>query len=189
MTDPTGLVERILAGDKGAFRLLIREYQRLVSHIVFRMIPAKPDQEDLCQEVFVKVYQHLDRFRFDSKLSTWIAQITYNSCLNFLEKRRLPLYDDLHDDEKPFEPAGNELVDRPDRIMETRQTAQTLRAEIDHLPPVYKTIVTLYHLDEMSYGEIAAVLKMPEGTVKSYLFRARRMLKERLLASHQQEDL
>ena len=106
MTDQKLLVDRILAGDQSAFKTLINQYQRLVTHFVFRMIPSAADREDICQEVFMKAYQHLERFRFDSSLSTWIGRIAYNTCLNFLEKKKLPLYDDLSDEDKTYEPAG-----------------------------------------------------------------------------------
>lgn len=188
MADQQKLVEQILAGDKAAFRTLIALNQRLVSHVVFRMIKPGPDQEDICQEVFIKVYQNLDKFRFDSKLSTWIARIAYTTCLNFLDKKKLPLYDDLGDEDKQFEPIGKE-EDRPDFRFADSQLSDILKTEIDTIPPVYRTIVTLYHLDQMSYAEIAEIMKMPEGTVKSYLFRARRMLKERLLARYKREEL
>jgi RNA polymerase sigma factor (sigma-70 family) len=190
MAESKELVEQILAGDQNSFRTLIRDHQRLVSHIVFRMIPPGPDQEDISQEVFVKVYRHLDRFRFDSKLSTWIARIAYNTCLNFLDKKKLPLYDDLAaEDDREFEPTAPEEASRPDFTFEAAQTGVILQKEIDRLPTVFKTVVTLYHLDQMSYAEIAGVMKMPVGTIKSHLFRARKMLKDRLLSKFEREEL
>lgn len=189
MVDQQELVRRILSGDKDSFRELVHDYQRLVSHFVFRMIPAGPDQEDLCQEVFIKVYTHLDRFRFDSKLSTWIARIAYNTCLNFLDKKKLPLYDDLGDENTSFEPAIDDIRDRPDFHFESAETGVILREEIDRLPAIYKTVMTLFHFDHMSYAEIADIMNMPEGTIKSYLFRARQTLKDRLLATFEREDL
>ncbi|MEZ5360738.1 MAG: sigma-70 family RNA polymerase sigma factor [Candidatus Zixiibacteriota bacterium] len=188
MAEQRALVEKILAGDKAAFKTLVIENQRLVSHVVFRMVSAAPDREDVCQEVFVKVYQNLGNFRFDSKLSTWIARIAYTTCLNFIDKKKLPLYDDLGDEDKNFEPVGDE-ADRPDNRFADSALTDILKTEIDNIPPVYRTIVTLYHLDDMSYAEIAGIMKMPEGTVKSYLFRARRLLKERLLAKYTREEL
>ena len=190
MADPKALVEQILAGDQDSFRTLIQQYQRLVSHIVFRLIPAGPDQEDLSQEVFIRVYQHLDRFRFDSKLSTWIARITYNTCLNFLEKKKLPLYDDLTaESDRDFEPTAPDEVARPDFAFEAAETGTILQKEIARLPPVFKTVLTLYHLDQMSYVEIADIMNLPVGTIKSHLFRARKKLKERLLTRYQREEL
>lgn len=188
MTDQKTLVDNILAGDQNAFKTLIGQYQRLVTHFVFRMVPSQADREDICQEVFVKIYQHLDRFRFDSSLSTWIGRIAYNTCLNHLEKKKLPLYDDLSDDDREFEPVDDESA-QPDFGYEKREISTILKAVIDRLPPVYRAIVTLYHLDEMSYAEIADIMNMPEGTIKSYLFRARKQLKEMLSVKYKREEL
>jgi RNA polymerase sigma factor (sigma-70 family) len=186
MIDQQDLVRHILDGDKRAFRTLVEQHQRLVGHVVFRMLPMEADREDLCQEVFLRVYQNLGRFRFDAKLSTWIATIAHNCCLDFLAKKRLPLYDDLAVDGEMPEPAAPDSFS-PEQITSDGETAGILRREIDHLPPVYKTIVTLYHLDDLSYGEIARIMNMPEGTIKSYLFRARRLLKDRLAVQFQGE--
>lgn len=188
MTESNALVQKILAGDKHAFRTLISENQRLVGHVVYRMVRSETDREDLCQEVFIKVYNNLGNFRFESKLSTWIARIAHNSCLNFLEKKKLPLYDDLGDDETTFEPVAND-ADRPDVRLSKNDLSAILKKGIDNLPSQYKIIVTLYHLDEMSYSEIGQTMKMPEGTVKSYLFRARKLLKEKLQTRYKREEL
>jgi RNA polymerase sigma-70 factor (ECF subfamily) len=188
MTDQKLLVDRILAGDQKAFKILVQQYQRLVTHFVFRMIPVGPEREDICQDVFVKVYQHLNRFRFESSLSTWIGRITYNTCLNYLDKKKLPLYDDMGDEDKSFEPVDDEKA-RPDFNYADKEISTILKGEIEKLPPIYRTIVTLFHLDEMSYAEIADIMKMPEGTIKSYLFRARKQLKEKLSVKYRREDL
>jgi RNA polymerase sigma factor (sigma-70 family) len=182
------LVKKTLAGNRKAFESIIQQHQRLVSHIVFRMVPNQPDREDICQDVFVKVYQHLGSFQFESKLSTWIAKIAYNTCLNYLEKKKVLLFDDISGDDRSLESLpGNALA--PDRLAEEKQTSSLLRKEIRKLPVHYKTIITLYHLDHMSYNEISEAMDLPGGTVKSHLFRARRLLKERLMSKYQPEDL
>jgi RNA polymerase sigma factor (sigma-70 family) len=179
-------IRAVLNGDARAFAKLVDQHKRLVSHIVFRLIPAESDREDLCQDVFLKVYQNLDGFHFNAKLSTWIARIAYNTCLNFLDKKRESLYEDLA-------PVGETLDslpvdnDRPDTITEQRQQAVRLCEEIDQLPVQYGLILSLYHLQDMSYAEIGRILSMPDGTVKSYLFRARRLLKERLVSRAAEE--
>lgn len=188
MKNPKVLVEKILSGDTEEFRILIEEYQRLVSHVVFRMIPKQADQEDICQDVFIQVYQNLGNFKFESKLSTWIARIAYNRCINYLEKKKTPLFDDLSPDEESFETQSEDSI-APDTFSEHHDRSSRLQVEIDKLPIQYRTILTLYHLDEMKYHEIAKILELPEGTVKSYLFRARKLLKQRLTAKYQPEEL
>jgi RNA polymerase sigma factor (sigma-70 family) len=180
------LVSRVLAGDRDAFRDLVQAHQRLVSHVVFRIVRDPRDREEVCQDVFIRVYQKLDQFNHESALGTWIARIAYRLSLNHLERRRIPLYDDLRPDE-----TGVSSVDQlpaawasPLDEAEGAQLRAFVRARVDELPVQYRTVVTLYHLEEMAVGEIAAVMDLPEGTVKSHLFRARRMLKEKLVAHY-----
>lgn len=188
MTDSKLIVKKILAGNKKAFETLVRQHQRLVSHVVFRMVDNRADREDICQDVFLKVYQNLGGFQFESKLSSWIAKIAYNTCLNYLEKKRVLLYDDLSTEEHTLETVPA-TADGPDQVAEGKEISDLLRSEIDKMPVHYRTILTLYHLDQMSYQEIGDSMDLPEGTVKSYLFRGRKLLKERLMAKYQPEDL
>lgn len=188
MKNPKLLVEKILSGNIEEFKTLVEEHQRLVSHIVFRMIPKQADQEDICQDVFIQVYQNLGNFKFESKLSTWIARIAYNRCINYLEKKKTPLFDDLSPEEESIETQSEDSI-APDTFTERQDRSSRLQVEIDKLPIQYRTILTLYHLDEMKYNEITGITGLPEGTVKNYLFRARKQLKERLLKKYVVEEL
>jgi RNA polymerase sigma factor (sigma-70 family) len=182
------LVEKTLAGNRKAFETLIERHQRLVSHFVFRLIDNPEDREDVCQDVFLKVYENLRGFKFESKLSTWIARIAYNTCLNHLAKKKLPLFDDLTSDERSLDAVpGN--ASGPHELAQGKELGMLLRSEIDKLPVHYRTVLTLYHLDQMSYSEIGEIMSLPEGTVKSHLFRARKLLKARLIVKYQPEDL
>ena len=188
MVDHRATVEAILAGDRERFRLLVEELQRLVSHIVFRMIPESHDREDICQEVFVKVYQNLAGFRFGSKLSTWVAQIAYNTCLTTLSKKQAsPVYSAADDESMSRPEWAADISARPDSLYESENTSAVIRREIDRLPPLPGTILVLFHLENMSLQQIAEVFGMPEGTVKSHLFRARKQLKEQLEEKYQWE--
>lgn len=194
-------VQKILNGDTGAFQSFVEDYQRLVCHIVFRMVSNEADREELCQDVFMKIYQNIGKFEFKSKLSTWIASIAYHTCINYLKKKKVPLYDDLSEAEqlagKSISSAYGESfaesvrgdTPQPDELMITQDINRYLRAEINGLPVQYRTILTLYHLDGMSYKEIGEIMNLPEGTVKSYLFRARKRLKERMLEKYPAEEL
>lgn len=195
-TDVQQLVEQVIAGNREAFLELIERYERLVKHVVFRMVKDDRDREELCQDVFMKVYRYLDGFRFESKLSTWIARIARNTCLNHLEKKDLLLYADhapSPDDESPDMreamarvPSEDESPREETQAMEVRDF---IHEEIQHLPEHYRTALTLYHLDGMSVKQIADVMDNPEGTVKSHLYRARKKLKDRLLATYSEEEL
>ena len=187
-------VQQILSGDMNAFRSLIDDFQRLVCHIVFRMVTNETDREEICQEVFIKVHQNLKDFQFKSKLSTWIGRIAYNTCINYLKKKKLPLYDDFLRNDVQNGKSNSETPKRisdfatslrmPDDHVISRETMRFVYAEIEKLPPDFRAILTMFHLDEMKYAEISEVMNLPEGTVKSYLFRARKLLKERLLEKY-----
>jgi len=170
------------------FARVVSTYQALVGHIVSRLVREPEERPDLCQEVFLRVYRHLPEFRGECKLSTWIAQIAYNTCLSWLEKKRPERYnaDGLEgatlDDLPAAHPSPEELATRKD-------LAERLEREIMALSPPQRIVLTLYHVEQMSYEEIGTVTGLPPGTVKSHLFRARKRLKERLLARYQREEL
>ena len=181
-------IKRILSGDHKAFEEFVKQHQRLVSHIVFRMVTNEEDRKDICQDVFLKIHQNLAGFRGESKLSTWVGRVAYNRCLNHLEKKKVPLYEDQSPEGVTVDSVIGAAI-RPDEYTEQQDLATRLRAEIAELPAQYRAIVSLYHLDEMTYKEIGEITTLPEGTVKSNLFRARKLLKERLAAKYQPEEL
>jgi len=157
---------------------MVATYQRLVEHMVGRIVDGREDREDLCQEIFVKVYFNLHRFRFDSKLSTWIAAIAYRETVNFLKKKsRRPVWNTPEQNRKLENMPGES---RPDHWLENRDEQELLEQWIKELPEVQRTVLTLFHLEGFKYEEIAKVTGLPEGTVKSYLFRARRTLREKM---------
>ncbi len=188
IVDDRELVGRVCDGDQQAFRTLVERYQRLVFHIVGRLLSDRQDQEDVCQEVFLRVYKHLGGFKREAKLSTWIGTIAYNSAATFLGRSRSHGSEQQISVEKLQEqlPAPGQT---PAAAAETGERAEMLRAEIDRLPPEYGVVVALFHLEEMRYEEIAGIMKLPLGTVKSHLFRARKMLKERLTARYRREEI
>lgn len=193
------LVDNVLSGDLQAFQQFVEKYQRLVTHMVFRMILNESDREELCQDVFLKVYQNLSKFQFQSKLSTWISRITYNTCINYLQKKKAILYDDLMirenaSDSSTIDGRSSNLdslkgeLPQPDESTISQETSELLYAELNNLPAQYRTIITLYHLDNLSYEEIGEITGMPMGTVKNYLFRARKLLKDKLLEKYTEQE-
>ncbi len=188
------VVKKIIDGQPEDFRIIIERYRKLVSHITYRLVNNETDREELGQEIFIKIYQNLSSFRFESNLATWITKIAYHACLNYLRKKKIPLYEDQitnHSDEE--EESGIEKVSSQnglqDEIMAEAEMKNFLHEGIHSLPVQYKKIITFYHLDHMSYQEIAETMDLPEGTVKSYMFRARKILKERLLTKYQLEEI
>ncbi|WP_421889064.1 RNA polymerase sigma factor [Marinoscillum sp.] len=164
------LVLEVLKGDQWAFRQLIDKYQRLVVHMVARLVDDDRDREELCQDVFVKVYESLDTFKFDAKLSTWIATIAYRMAVNHLRKRNRKI------EEQDLE-AVHFSIGQEDHSVERTDYATFIHSLIAQMPVNYRTVLTLYYLEGFSYPEIVKVTEMPEGTVKNYLFRAKQKLR------------
>ncbi|UFH52888.1 RNA polymerase sigma factor [Spirosoma sp. KNUC1025] len=178
MSDEQALIQQILQGNVRAYQTLVERYQRLVLHMIRRIVQQPADVEDVCQDVFMKVYQHLPDYQFESKLSTWIATIAYRTGINYLKKHQKFRH------QQPIDPSSDLDIDSglpdPEELAVYNDWRTFLHAQIDKLPVHYRTILTLYHLDELSYEEIGQVTALPAGTVKNYLFRARKLLKEAL---------
>jgi RNA polymerase sigma factor (sigma-70 family) len=192
------LVDKVLRGDTQAFATILKNTEGLVAQIVFKMIPNAEDRKDIAQEVYLKAFHKLGCFKFQSKLSTWIGQIAYNTCLSWLEKKRLILPGDLHEEDQQdnalemlYHRSANTggSTSEAEKQMSQKELSVILRTEVDNLPPVYQTLITLYHHETLSYEEMGQITGLPEGTIKSYLFRARKRLKENLLSKYKKEAL
>lgn len=174
------MVAAVLNGEAGSFERLVRLYQKLCWHVVYRMVKHPQDAQDLCQEAFLRVHQYLHQYRSESALKSWIAQVAYSVAKRHLERKRIPIA------EPSAEMEGESALERvsDDFDLEAAciegQTANQLHEAIDCLPPMQRTILTLYHLDEMSIGEIATITGLAEGTIKSHLFRSRKQLRDTL---------
>ena len=178
------LVDKVMSGDNSAFALIIKNTEALVAQIVFKMISNPDDRKDIAQDIYVKIYKGLPGFKFGSKLSTWIAQVSYNTCLDYTRKKKITFPGTIEENE-----IDAPLSDETDALIYQRELSTILNDGIEKLPPVYKTLIVLYHNEELSYEEIARITSLPEGTVKSYLFRARKTLKNNLLLSYKKEDI
>jgi RNA polymerase sigma-70 factor (ECF subfamily) len=166
------LIREVLAGRVERFEILVRRYQRLVATAALRMGTPREEIEDVTSEVFFKVYRSLGRYRPEHALSTWLYRITVNAALD--RKRGL-----RH--ETRTEEISPSLADgRPSAHEQAsdRERSRLLKAALERIPDHYRSPLVLAHLEGMPLEEIARVLELPEGTVKSRLFRARAMLKE-----------
>jgi RNA polymerase sigma-70 factor (ECF subfamily) len=166
------LVALALQGHPEAFATLVERYDRAVYHLAYRMLRHVEDARDATQEAFFKAFRSLHTFRPGAKFSTWIFAIAYHSCCDRLSRRK-------HD-------TGAEMPDRadpgagPEQQTISADEATRLRAAIAHLPEKYRTVITLFHLQGRQYEEIAEVLNLPMGTVKTHLFRAKEQLRKLL---------
>lgn len=182
--DDRSRVQSVLGNEPGAFDRLVREYQGLCWHIISRMVRNPEDTRELCQETFLRVHQCLHQYRGESALKSWIGQVAYSVAKRHLEKRRIAIAEmpaDAEDD-------GLSLLDQVsdgfdlEAACADAEIAAGLHEEIEALPPLQRTLLTLYHLDEVPIVEIARITGLAEGTIKSHLFRSRARLRERLQA-------
>lgn len=177
------LVERAKRGDKRAFDLLVLKYQQKVANLVSRYIRDHSETLDVTQEVFIKAYRALDKFRGDSAFYTWLYRIAINTSKNFLVSQgRRPPNDDVEADTAEQLDAGARLREyaTPEREALTSEIAETVKQALDQLPDDLRTAITLRELEGLSYEEIAEAMDCPIGTVRSRIFRAREAIEKQL---------
>jgi RNA polymerase sigma-70 factor, ECF subfamily len=166
------LIALVLAGRSDAFESLVARYERAVYHLAYRTLREIEEAKDAAQEAWIKAYRALASFRPGAKFATWIFTICYRVCCDKLAKRKRFTGDEPPDFADPG--AG------PERAYEAAEEATRLRAAIEGLPEKYRTVITLFHLQGKQYEEIATVLGLPLGTVKTHLFRAKDLLRAAL---------
>ncbi len=170
--DDRTLVASALQGDAGGFATLVERYERPVYHLALRTMKNPEEARDVTQEAFFKAYRSLRTFRPEAKFKTWMLSIAYHACCDRLA--RIKRYSG-----EPL-PERADSAPSPEQQAITRDEAARLRAAIGALPEKYRTVITLYHLQDRQYDEIAKVLDMPIGTVKTHLFRAKERLRRLL---------
>ena len=173
------LIQSALAGDDAAYKKLMKKYHDAIYNFIYRMIHDKQQVEDLTQEAFIKAFQSLATFNEEYAFSTWLYKIATNNSIDYIRKRKLHTYSidkpiDAKDSEYSFE-LPDETYET-DQEMISDQRAKMLNEAIAKLPEKYHKVIRLRHVDERSYEEIAKMLKLPIGTVKAHIFRAREML-------------
>lgn len=176
------IVAKILSGNTQEFAIVVKSTEKLVTQIVRKMVAYENDQKDLVQDIYLKAYQNLSFFQFKSKLSTWIANIAYNTTINYLQKKKIPIVEigpDLENKTTSSEKTELEFF--------KKESLEILNNEINKLSPLYKTLINLYHLEELPIKEISDITNLPEGTIKSYLSRARTTLKDNMIHYYKNE--
>jgi RNA polymerase sigma-70 factor, ECF subfamily len=185
--DERKLIERCRAGDTAAFNVLVRRYERTVYNTAYRLCGAHDDAADIAQEASVRAWNNLKSFRGEAQFSTWIHRIVTNVFLDDRKKKRSrptrSLDEALELEENSVQRQFEDHAPGPEAIAEGDERRRILEKAISTLPEAQRTMVVLYHAQGMAYEEIAAILELPMGTVKSRLNRARLALRERLGAS------
>jgi RNA polymerase sigma-70 factor (ECF subfamily) len=179
--EEAALIARAQQGDQEAFAGLVRTHQRQVYHLALRMLRDNEAAYEATQDVFLAAWQGLGGFRGKARFATWLYRIAYNHCLRAAEaqRRENALRAELRA-ESARERQTNHLVSARHAGEAERAMRETVRDELAGLPPKYRSVLVLRHLQDLSYEEMAQVMQAPIGTVKTQLFRARSLLKERL---------
>ncbi len=178
------IVARARAGEEAAYRELIRRYERPIFSLLFRMVRDRELAEDLAQETFVKALNAIESYRPEFKFSSWIFKIANNAAIDHLRRREL---DTLSLDGSPhaetpeaIEATALQIGDRqetPLDAVESKELGGAIEAAIARLRPEYRSCILLRHVEGRAYEEIADILSLPLGTVKTYIHRARNELR------------
>jgi RNA polymerase sigma-70 factor (ECF subfamily) len=178
------LVDRVCRGDVSAFQDLVEQYKRKVYYLAYDMVGDHHEAEDVSQEVFIKVYRALKNFRRDAKMSSWIYQITVNSAIDFLRKRKAKPSVNLEDfdliDIQDNPPGTGTAVMNPERSAEASLLQGRIHQALVHVTPRERAVFVMRHYNDFQINEIADVLEVSSGTVKSLLFRALQKLRREL---------
>jgi RNA polymerase sigma-70 factor (ECF subfamily) len=176
MNAPTDrdLILRARRGDAEAYGDLVARHQTSVFNVCYRILHNRADAEDLAQETFIRALDRLHTFDLEREFSPWIRRVAANLCLNHIEAQKpsAPL-DEERDEDK---------TQSPGEQVEVKERSEQIRSALASLPPHYRVVVELRHYQELSYDEIASELNIPLSDVKSHLFRARKLLAEKLHA-------
>ncbi len=177
------LVKLAIKGEELAYAELMNRYKKKVETIVLRIVRQKIETEDLVQEIFTKAFTSISSFKSEFSFSTWLYKIATNHCIDFVRKKRLSTYSLDEDYELEEDSIQREIPDwskLPDRELFEKQRNEIIHQAINSLPEHYRKVIIMRHFEEKSYEEIAKELKLPIGTVKVQIFRARELLYKKL---------
>jgi len=178
------LVRRVLEGDGEAYRVLVERYQERIYYVCYGFVRNQEDARDLAQEAFVKAYRNLPRFQFRSKFYSWLSRIASNLCIDWLRRKKVRKAEEFDEGIAARESAGvismAHYKHHPGRSAEDAQLRVRLAQAIDALPDQQRQAIILREIDGLAYKEIAEIMEIPEGTVMSRLYYARKKLQKTL---------
>lgn len=187
------LVARARKGDRPAFAHLVDRHRVSVFNLTFRIVGNREDAEEAAQDVFVRAYRSLDRFRGDARFATWLYRIAVNVSLSSARRSRRDLStSSLSEPEDGDDGLSMQIPDtsaNPAERFEQAEFREQVRSLVSALPPIYSAVISMYHIQSLSYDEISEALELPIGTVKARLFRARAALRNLVSRSMEPDSL
>jgi RNA polymerase sigma-70 factor (ECF subfamily) len=178
------IIERCKRGELAAFNELVKRYEKQVYNFAYRLTGNYDDASDIAQDAFLRVYNAIGSFRGDASFSTWLFRITTNVFLDERKKAKAHPHSSLDEHLELGESSVARQIEdpnpTPEELTENAERAQLLQNAVESLPEYQRAMVVLYHTQQKSYEEIAEIMDLPIGTVKSRLNRARLALKEKL---------
>ncbi len=177
------LVKLAINGDENAYAEIMNRYRKKVEVIVLKIVKQKSEVEDLVQEIFTKAFTSISTFKSEFSFSTWLYKIATNHCIDFVRKRKISTFSLDEDYELEEDTIQREIPDwslTPDRELFEKQRNEIIHQAINSLPEHYRKVIIMRHFEDKSYEEIAKELKLPIGTVKVHIFRARELLYKKL---------
>jgi RNA polymerase sigma-70 factor (ECF subfamily) len=184
------LVGRAKRGDRKSFEALVERHKRMVFNIAWRILRNRENAEDAAQEAFLRAFRSVGTFRGQAAFSSWLYQITTNTCLSFADSAYVRRT--VGRSEEDLQGSDRQLPDgdtSPEEIAAREDFGERIRGLVEKLPPMYRAVVTLYYLNDQSYREVAKILGIPLGSVKTRLHRAKRLLRECVLEHYEREEL
>lgn len=173
------LIAKAIRGREDGFEELVRRYQRPITAYVYRMLSDYESSLDVTQEVFIKVYNSLDKYSSDYKFSTWLYRIAHNAAIDYMRRNSANLQSlETENEEGAYQLQLESPLLTPEQERERSEWRSEIEAVVKCLPAVYRELILLRHSQDLSYDEIAEVTNLPLGTVKNRLFRAREMMRE-----------
>ena len=177
------LVKKALGGDQKAYHTLVARHRRAVFHIIYKIVSEQEEASDLMQETFMKAFVSLSTYNPQYRFSTWLYKIAANSAIDYLRKKKrgvISLDKPIKTEEDEIEAEVPDWSKNPEADWVAKEKALSIEEAIQSLPKQFRDVIIYRHKEDKSYEEISEILKIPVGTVKARIFRARELLKKKL---------
>lgn len=178
------LIRRAKKGELAAFEEIVTAYERKIYNLAIRYVGNEQDACDMTQEVFLRIYRSIEKFKEECSLSTWIYRITANLCIDFIRKdaAKSTVSLDVDDDAQEIQIASDDLASNPESALQNIELREAIQSSMNMLSDEHRQIIILRDVSGLTYQEIVDILGLEEGTVKSRLARARRKLRDLLIS-------